>query len=112
MLRLTLILMQRDRNNTVTKNKKLLPVLIPSSPEEQEGVATFQQELGVQPVRTFRNKDASAANLKKHLSDSEREHFLAVIALKEALQKGADTIALESAFRRILKWYELRQAEP
>lgn len=103
--------MQRDHNNTVTPIKKTLPVLIPSSPQEQEGVATFQQELGVQPVRTFRNNDASNANLKKNLSELERQHFFAVIELKEALQKPTDTIALENAFRRLLRWYELLQAE-
>jgi hypothetical protein len=103
--------MQRDRNKAVTSNKKTLPVLIPSSAEAQEGFATFQLELGVQPVRTFRNKDASTANLKKHLSASERQHFFAVIELKEALKKRTDTIALENALRRLLKWYELRQGE-
>jgi len=101
--------MQRDRNNTVT-SKKTLPVLIASSPEAQEGVATFQQELGVQPVRTFRNEDLKG--IKKHLSESEVQHFRAVIALKEALKKRTDTIALENALDLLRKAYQLRQAEP
>ncbi len=112
MIVLTPIDMQRDRNNSVTPKKKTLPVLIASSPEAQEGVATFQQELGVQPVRTFRDKDLSYANLKEHLSESETQHFLAVIALKEALKKRTDTIALENALGQLRKAYELRQAEP
>jgi hypothetical protein len=110
MLRLTLMLMQRDRNNTVTSKKKTLPVLIASSPEAQEGVATFQQELGVQPVRTFRNEDLTG--IKKHLSESDVQHFRAVIALKEALKKRTDAIALENALDLLRKAYELRQAEP
>jgi hypothetical protein len=101
--------MQRDRNNTVT-SRKILPVLIASSPEAQEGVATFQQELGVQPVRTFRNEDLKG--IKKHLSESEVQHFRAVIALKEALKNRTDTIALENALNLLRKAYELRQAEP
>lgn len=109
MLRLTLMLMQRDSNDTVTQ-KKTLPVLIASSPEAQEGVATFQQELGVQPVRTFRNEDLKG--IKKHLSESEVQHFRAVIALKEALKNRSDTIALENALDILRKAYELRQAEP
>jgi hypothetical protein len=111
MLVLTLLLMQRDRYNTVTAKKDMLPVLIASSPEAQEGLATFQQELGVQPIRTFRDKDLSS-NLKKHLSESEVQHFLAVIGLKEALKKRTDTIALENALGHLRKAYELRKAEP
>jgi hypothetical protein len=103
--------MQRDSNDAVT-SKRTLPVLIASSPEAQEGVATFQQELGVQPVRTFRDKDLNSANLKKHLSESEVQHFLAVIGLKEALKRRTDTIALENALGHLRKAYELRQAEP
>src|SRR5208282_5047032 len=99
--------MQRDRNNTVTAKEKMLLVLIPSSPEAQEGVATFQQELGVQPVRAFRNEDLK--DIKKHLSESEVQHFRAVLALKEALKKRTDTIALQRALDLLRRAYQLRQ---
>lgn len=111
MLCLTLMLVQRDRNNAVTSRKKTLPVLIAASPEAQEGVATFQQELGApQPVRTFLNEDLK--DIKKHLSESEVQHFRAVIALREALKKRTDAIALENALGHLRKAYQVRQAEP
>lgn len=110
MLLLTVIIMQRDRDITVTSRTKLA-VLIPSSAERQEGVATFLQELGApQPVRTFHNEDLKDAH--KHLSNWQAIHFRAVIALVQALRNPSDSIALEKAISSLNKAYELRRTEP
>ncbi len=70
-----------------------LPVLIPATAEQQEGVATFEQELGAPaPVRRF--KDSDLKDAAKHMTEAEALHFHAVIALTHALQNPSDTIAL------------------
>jgi hypothetical protein len=110
MLLLTVIVMQRDRDDAVTPRTKL-PILIPSSAEQQEGLATFLLELGApQTVRTFHNKDLKDAH--KHLSNWQAIHFRAVIALVQALRHPSDSIALEKAISSLNQAYELRRTEP
>ena len=104
------MLMQRDLYNAVTDNF-MLPVLIPATPEQQEGVATFAQELRLpQPVRTFKNSDLKDAT--KQLEKSDVLHFNAVIALTQALQDPSDSIALQRAKDVFDEAYRLRRAEP
>src|SRR5689334_17599199 len=84
--------MQRGTYNTVTH----LPILIPATPEDQEGVTSFgDQTFPPLPLRTF--KDSDLKNAKKHLGKSDVLHFNAVIALIQALQKGSDALALQRA---------------
>jgi hypothetical protein len=88
MLLLTLLIVQRPRNNTVTEG---IPVLVPCGPEEQEGLATFLPELATpQPVRVVTDAEfKSKRGLYKALStmeDYEREQFRAVGSLLSALQ--------------------------
>ncbi len=110
MLLLTLTLMQRGRYKTVTSDFRL-PVLIEATPEEQEGLATFDPGLGPpRPVRTLKDSDLKNAN--RYLTQSEATHFSAVVALAHALRTPSDSIALKNARRALEKAYELRRAEP
>lgn len=104
------MLMKRDHNNTVTGGRFNIPVLIPATAEEQEGVATFAQEILIKPVRTLKNSDLK--NARKHLGEAEALHFRAVIALMWALQEPSDSIALQRAKDNFEKLYELRRKEP
>src|ERR1035441_7823884 len=107
---LTLIIVKRDRYKAVTKDFRL-PVLIRSTPEDQEGVATFEPEFGPpKPVRTFKNSDLK--NARKHLGESDLLHFNAVVALIQALKEPSDSIALQKAKDAFDKSYSVRQAEP
>lgn len=102
--------MRRDRYNPVTPDFRL-PILIPSIPEEQEGVATFESEFGPpKPVRMFKNSDLK--NARKHLSQSEAQGFYAVVALTQGLQNPADSIALGKAKAAFDEWHRLQQDEP
>lgn len=101
-----LIVMQRGRINTVTD----FPVLIPSSPGEQEGVATFLTELGpLQPVRTLRNADLS--NAHRVMSVQEANHFAAMDMLRRALGPKPDPLAMERAGELLREAYHLRRKE-
>ena len=80
-----------------------LPVLIPATAEQQEGVATFEQELGAPaPVRCF--KDSDLKDAAKHMTEAEALHFHAVIALTRH-NCFAENAAFDEAYR-------LRRAEP
>ncbi|MGA9039749.1 MAG: hypothetical protein WB421_04365 [Terriglobales bacterium] len=102
--------MQRGKYEAVTQ-ELVLPVLIPATAEQQEGVATFQQELGAPtPVRRF--KDSDLKDAAKHMTKAEARHFHAVVALTQALQNPSDTIALRNANAAFDEAYTLRRAEP
>lgn len=108
MVLVTVIIVKRDSYKTVTNE---LPILIPASDEEKEGVATFQQELlPPVPVRTFKNSDLQ--NAKKHMTEAEAKHFSAVVALTQALQNPSDTLALHNANAAFEEAYKLRRIEP
>jgi hypothetical protein len=96
---LTVIVMQRDSSNTVTRGV-LLPVLIPASSREKEGVATFAMvDESPQSVRMFRTEDLKCAS--KNLPDEEAGRFIAVIRLRKALENPADSAAIEEAVRAL-----------
>jgi len=107
MIRLTLMLVKRDRNEAVTDRFKV-PILIPAAPEQQEGVATFEPG-PPGPVRTF--TDSDLGNAAKHLTAGEAKHFSAVVALTRALENPADIIALRKATAAFDEAYRLRRAE-
>jgi hypothetical protein len=110
MLLLTVIRMQRDRNNTVTDDAAL-PVLVPCSPEEAEGVATFAPEDGeAQSVRAFRTSDIK--NAKKHLPGHAGKRFAAVMKLKRALESPDDPLAREEALRALAGANKLTRSSP
>jgi hypothetical protein len=98
------MLMQRDRNKTVTQ----LVVLVPCQPEEQDGVATFLTELASpQPVRVVVDADFSAGTrqMKQAISamfDYEGERFKAVLGLVSALQTR-DGLAIANARNSVMK---------
>jgi hypothetical protein len=97
---------KRDHNETVTDGVRL-PLLIPATPEESEGLATFLTEIGPpKPVRTFKNSDLR--NATKHLTKSDAQHFYAVIALTQALQNPPDVIALKNAKTAFDEWYKMQ----
>jgi hypothetical protein len=111
MLRLTLMLMKRDRNNTVTA----IPVLIQCSPDEQEGEATFS-EFAV-PVRAVTEKDfdTKTGRHKKFLNamqDHERQHFAGVVGLLKGIQER-DPIRITKARRQLSEAHatEARRAQ-
>jgi hypothetical protein len=101
---------QRGKYNTVTSDFRL-PVLIATTPDQQEGLATFDQEvIPPRPVRTLKDSDLKNAN--KYLTESDARHFGAVVALAQALRNPSDSIALEKARGALEKAYESRRAEP
>jgi hypothetical protein len=88
-----------------------LPILIRATAGQQEGVATFEPELGAPiPVRRFKDSDLKEA--AKHMTEAEARHFHAVIALAHALQDPSDTIALRKANAAFDEAYRLRRVEP
>ena len=88
-----------------------MPVLISCPPAKQEGVATFQMELGSpQPVRTFTLEEVLDA--RRRLSTVDRQHFYAVIALKQALTASTDALAMDKAMTMLRRAYDLRKAMP
>ncbi len=110
MLLLTVPVMQRGVYDHVTKQSSL-PVLIRATAGQQEGVATFEPELGAPiPVRRF--KDSDLKDAANHMTEAEARHFHAVIALAHALQDPSDTIALRKANAAFDEAYRLRRAEP
>lgn len=110
MLLLTVLYMQRGKYDTVTQQFSL-PILIPATAAQQEGVATFQQELGAPaPVRRF--KDSDLKDAAKHMTAGDAQHFHAVVALTRALQNPSDTIALRNANVAFEEAYRLRRTEP
>jgi hypothetical protein len=110
MLLLTLMMMQRDRYNSVTR----LPILIPCETSEQSGVATFLLEFGTeQPVRAVTDADLGPKSKKRQealntMWDYERENFTAVLALLCALQTK-DKLAIASARAKATRAMQLRR---
>jgi hypothetical protein len=94
--------MQRPGNNTVTD----IPVLVPCDERDQEGLATW---LGAvretwTHVRVLTQTDLDPNSKKSPLrvvSKSDREFFLAVVALLQGLEKK-DGIAIASAREKIV----------
>jgi hypothetical protein len=102
MLPLTLLLMQRLRTNTVTG----IPILIPCGESEQQGVATWLGD--VRQVFTYVRvvtQDDLAPNSKRNpirsVSESDREFFLAVVALIKGLGDN-DRLAIAKARERVV----------
>src|ERR1035437_558858 len=101
MLVLTLLTMQRDAYETVTD----LPILVPCSAREQEGLATFLGKLGFQPVRAFADSDLtpkSKRNPLRTMLESEQRFFAAIVALQHALEKK-DRLAATRAREKLTR---------
>jgi len=99
---LTLLYVQRSRNNTVT-----VPILIPCDEHERQGTATFlvPEPRTPQPVRTFTSEDLRVA-LRK-MWKYEREHFLSILALRRGAQEN-DTLAVKHASERLTDALKLK----
>lgn len=100
--------MNRDRYETVTR-KESFAILIPASPEEAMGEATFQPESmpgfgSPVYVRPFTLKDMKDAAGK--LKGVDRKQFDALLALRGALETG-DKLALADARERMERVYQL-----
>src|SRR6185295_19039569 len=100
--------MDRDHYITVT-GKESFALLIPASPEEAVGEATFQMELGgPQPVRPFTLSDRK--QMARKMKGVAGDHFFALLALRDALESG-DTLMLNNARERLERIYHLRESE-
>jgi hypothetical protein len=100
---LTLVVMQRSRNNAVTE----VPVLIPCQTKEREGLATFLGESGekFQPVRAFTEGDLVPKSHKHPLRtmlDIDKMLFTQVLALLRGLEKK-DHLAVARARERLIE---------
>ena len=99
-----LLALQRGRIKTVTE----FPVLVPATPKEQEGAASFLAEFGpVQPVRRLRTADLKGAS--RAMGEHEAKHFSAVMVLRKALGSRPDTLALKKAGELLRESYELKR---
>jgi len=104
---LTLFLVKRDRNNTVT-------VLIPCKESEKQGLATFLPEFGdAQPVRAVTAADLRPTAQKhqeavNEMRNYEREQMIAVTALLKELQ-SRDRLAVTGARERLRHAMELKR---
>ena len=106
MLLIMLIIMQRGRINTVTD----FPVLVSTSEDQQEGVATFLAEFGpLQPVRALRNSDLK--NASRVMTESEAKHFSAMMMLRQALGPKPDPLAMEKARQLLREAFELKRKQ-
>jgi len=100
--------MERDQYKTVT-SRESFTILIPASPEEAIGEATFQMELGrPQPVRAVTLQEVK--NAAREMKGATAAHFFALLALRGALESG-DRMALDKAKERMEGAYRLREAE-
>jgi hypothetical protein len=98
----------RDSYKTVT-SKESFALLIPASPKDATGEATFQMELGApQPVRAVTLPELKAA--AKKLKGSAGAMFFALLALRDALE-SRDELALQAAKQRLERAYVLRESE-
>jgi hypothetical protein len=94
--------MTRDHNKAVT-GKEAFALLIPASPKEAVGEATFQMELAApQPMRLFTLADARQA--AKKLTGAAGDRFFALLALRGALE-SRDVLALDDAKKRLERTY-------
>jgi len=94
--------MQRRLYNAVTN----IPVLMPCSAAEQEGVATWLGDVKetYQYVRVVTQKDLAPKSKKnpiRSVLESEKEFFLAVVALIKGLEEK-DQLAIRKARERIV----------
>jgi hypothetical protein len=99
---------KRDHYETVT-NKESFALLIPTSPSEAMGEATFMGEIGApQPVRpvTLQVLKKTAREMK----GAAAAHFGALLALRDALE-ACDKLALAKAYERMERVYRLRETE-
>jgi hypothetical protein len=107
---LTLLGMSRGQYDAVTN----VPVLIPCTTEEQDGVATFLREGAVpMPVRSVTDVDfrSSSKRHKEALSemwDYEREQFIAVLDLLRALP-SRDKLAVTRARQHVSRALSLKR---
>jgi hypothetical protein len=100
--------MERDQYKTVT-SKESFAILIPASPEEAIGEATFEMELGSpRPVRAVTLQELKNAAME--MKGADAAHFFALLALRGALEAG-DKLALDKAIERMEGAYRLREAE-
>lgn len=101
--------MTRDQYKTVT-SKESFAILIPASPEEATGEATFKNELFRTPqsvrVVTFDELKKVARRLK----GATAAHFSALLALKGALEAN-DELQLGAARERLAHAYRMRESE-
>lgn len=102
MLLLTLFLMQRPHNNTVTD----FPVLIPCDERDQEGLATWLSVVRENRtyVRAINQADLDSKSKKSPLrlvSESDKELFLAAVDLLQGLERK-DRTAIARARQRIV----------
>ena len=102
--------MQRGMYDAVTGEFRL-PVLIRATPEQQEGLSTFEHEIYPPfPVRVFKNSELKDA--RKYLTVAEAQHFTAVAQLIQALKNPSDALALERAKDGFEQVYRAKRAEP
>jgi hypothetical protein len=100
--------MNRVRYETVTR-KESFAILIPASPDEASGEATFQMEFGgPQFVRAIRLQELKKT--ARALKGAAAAHFFALLALRGALETG-DKLALANAEEHLERAYQLREAE-
>lgn len=97
----------RNRYQTVT-GREALAVLVPATPIDAEGEATFQMELGTQLVRRFTLTDRKVGPTK--LKGAAERHFFALVALRDALELG-DELMLPDAMKRLESVYRDRERQ-
>jgi hypothetical protein len=108
MVLITLIIVQRTNNETVTD----VPVLIPCPRNEQEGLATFLGESGYenQPLRTLTDADLDKGSKNQPLRkmwDTERRLFAGLVALLDGIREK-DELAVNRARERLVEAIALR----
>lgn len=97
--------MTRDRYKTVTE----FALLVPASPSEAMGEATFSSEaFGPSHVRAFRLEEVKKEG--KNLKGIEAERFGCLLSLRGALESH-DQLLLDRGKERMDKLYRLLQAE-
>lgn len=97
--------MNRDPYKTVTG----FALLVPASPSEAMGEATFASEvLGQVHVRAIRLEEIRAT--AKKLRGVEAARFDALLSLRDALE-SRDQLALDHAMERMQTFYRLKQEE-
>lgn len=97
--------MQRGRINPVTN----LPILIPATHGREEGFATFESELQIQPVRALSNEDLKGAS--SAMQPEEAKHFYAVTMLTQALGANPDRLAIKRATELLREAYALKKKQ-
>ena len=102
------LIVTRNNYKTVT-SKESFVLLVPASPKDAMGEATFQMELGApQPVCAVTLPELKAAT--KKLKGSAGAMFFALLALRDALE-SRDELASKKANERLERAYVLRESE-